>query len=103
VVDDLEGFLQRWRRAAGVRHPGRCALGVKKIGKEKGIWEAAVLPGVQEDEAGLVARSAGSRCPGAPAIPRRSSRSMATRSDRDRLLCFGAQELAKQCQGVALS
>jgi hypothetical protein len=43
--DDLESFPQRWRRAAGVRCPGRCALGAEKIGQEKGIWEAAILPG----------------------------------------------------------
>jgi hypothetical protein len=56
---------------------------------------------IQEDEAGLVARSSGSRCSGVPAIPRRSSRAATARSARDRFPCSGAQELAKQCQGVA--
>jgi hypothetical protein len=36
VIDDLEDFLQRWRRVAGVRRLGRRALDLQKIGQGKG-------------------------------------------------------------------
>jgi hypothetical protein len=44
VIDDLEDFLQRQRRVAGVRRRGRRALDLQKIGQGRGIWEAGVLP-----------------------------------------------------------
>jgi hypothetical protein len=49
---------------------------VRRSGKRHSYQE------FQEDEAGLVARFARSRCPGASAISRRSSRLAAARSDR---------------------
>jgi hypothetical protein len=45
VLGDLESFLQTRGEAARVRRPHRWALGMKKIGQEEGIWEAALLPG----------------------------------------------------------
>jgi hypothetical protein len=43
-----------------------------QIDQEKAIWEAVLLPGVQEVEAELVAKLAETRCTGALGIPRRS-------------------------------
>jgi hypothetical protein len=50
-----------------------------------------------------VAKFARSRCPRASAIPRWNLHLAVARSDHGRLLRSGAQEFAKQCQGVALS
>jgi hypothetical protein len=46
---------------------------VKKIGQEEGIWDAALLPEVQDVEARLVARPASSRCTGVRRISCQSS------------------------------
>jgi hypothetical protein len=73
VLGDLESFLQTRGEAAGVRRPRRRALGAKKIGQEEGIWDAALLPEVQDVEARLVARPASLRCTGVHGISRRSS------------------------------
>jgi hypothetical protein len=45
---------------------------MKKIGQEKGMWEAVILPGVQDVEACLLARYAESRCSGTRGIDPRS-------------------------------
>jgi hypothetical protein len=98
VVDDLEGFLQRWRRAAGVRRPRRCALGVKKIGQEKGIWEAVILPGGsggRGESGGAVGKA------GVLWFLQNWSPEFclaAARSGRGRAHCSGAQRRSRTCQ-----
>jgi hypothetical protein len=65
VIEDLEDFLQRRRRVAGVRRHGRRALDVQKIGQERESGKWWSYQRVQVDEADLVAKCAESRCSGA--------------------------------------
>jgi hypothetical protein len=66
--------------------------------EQRWIWETRVVPDDQAVEAMLVARLAGARCSGTPAIARRSKAWRTVRSGRGRPRRSGDQTEAKMCQ-----
>jgi hypothetical protein len=83
---------------AGVRRRAWCALGVETIGQEKGIWEAAILPGGSggRGESGGAAGKAGVLWFLQNWSP--EFYLAAARSGRGRARCSGAQRRLRTCQ-----